>query len=101
MAFRKGFYRGWLTDKALIELRKDIRLGSLYISDYNNRFGIDPNQVSDFFDGYIEYLEEMAEEDGFDFGGEYYEFIEKYDNDTNLVGWYGCFADNPFTKFVE
>ena len=102
MAFRKGFYRGWLTDKGLLELRSDIVLNSLYISDYSNRFGIEPEEVYTFFDGYISYLEELAEEDNFDFDTEGWEtFIVAYDTDTNLRGWYGCFAENPFTQFVN
>ena len=88
MAFRKGFYKGWLTDKALLQLRQEITLGSLFIADYNNSFGISPNQVCDFFDGYVSYLEEIADEQG----GEAF----SHDNDQNLLSWYGCFEENPF-----
>ena len=102
MAFRKGFYKGWITDKALLELRSDIVLNSLFISDYENRFGIEPEEVCNFFNGYIEYLEELAEEDNFDFEGDNWEvFIVTYDTDTNLRGWYGCHDENPFTTFVN
>ena len=104
MAFKKGFYKGWLTEKALLELRKDISLNSLYVSDYENRFNIDPHQVCDFFNGYMEYLEEIAEEDDFDFDTEGFgNFFDKYDTEDNLKNWYGCFDfdNNPFTKFVE
>ena len=101
MAFRKGFYKGWITDKALLELRKDIVLNSIHISDYENRFGIDPEEVCNFFNGYVEYLEELAEEDNFDFEGDNWEvFIYLYDTDDNLRAWYGCYDDNPFTTFV-
>lgn len=102
MAFRKGFHRGWLTEKALIELRKDIVLNSIYVSDYKNRFKIEPEEVCSFFNGYIEYLEEIAEEDNFDFDNEGWSaFIDKYDTDKNLLGWYGCHDENPFTIFVD
>lgn len=120
--FRKGFYKGWLTDKALLELRKDITLHSLYLSDYENRFNIDPNQVCEFFCGYSEYLESSIEEDGvippfpketgnsnvdWDakkiWSNKYDKILREYDNDTNLLAWYRCFEsdNNPFTKFVE
>ena len=46
----------------LEQLRKEIVLNSLYISDYNNSFNIDPHSVCDFFDGFISYMEELASE---------------------------------------
>lgn len=102
MAFRKGFYRGWLTEKALLELRSDISLNSLYVSDYKNRFNIKPLEVCNFFNGYIEFLEELAEEDNFDFDKEGYDvFLVNYDSDTNLKRWYGCYDENPFTTFED
>lgn len=118
--FRKGFYKGWLTDKALLELRKEISLNSIYVSDYENKFNISPKQVCDFFDGFNSYLEELISDDGAvppypketgdsnvdwlakrDWKNTYNEIYREYDNDTNLLAWYGCFADNPFTEFVE
>ena len=44
-------------------LTKDIVWNSLFISDYENRYGIDANIVSDFADGYLDLLcEEFNEE---------------------------------------
>ena len=44
-------------------LAKDIVWNSLFISDYENRYGIDANIVSDFADGYLDWLcEEFKEE---------------------------------------
>lgn len=44
-------------------LTKDIVWNSLFISDYENRYGIDANIVSDFADGYLDWLcEEFQEE---------------------------------------
>ena len=44
-------------------LTKDIVWNSLFISDYENRYGINANVVSDFADGYIEWLcEEFVDE---------------------------------------
>ena len=44
-------------------LTKDIIWNSMFYSDYQNRYGIDTHIVSDFADGYIEWLcEEFADE---------------------------------------
>lgn len=99
--FRKGFHKGWLTEKALIELREDVVLDSIYTRDYVNRFNICPNQVSVFFDGYCDYLEELMIEDGKDGINYFFDYLEEYDTKQNLLNWYRCFDDNPFTKFVD
>lgn len=91
MAFRKGFYKGWLTDKALLQLRREITLGSLFIADYNNSFGISPKLVCNFFDGYLSFIDELMKEDG-----KSDEDWTTYDNDQTLLSWYGCFEENPF-----
>ena len=44
-------------------LTKDIVWNSLFISDYENRYGINSHVVSDFADGYIEWLCEVFEEE--------------------------------------
>ena len=44
-------------------LTKDIVWNSLFISDYENRYGIDANIVSDFADGYLEWLREEFQEE--------------------------------------
>ena len=44
-------------------LTKDIVWNSLFYSDYENRYGIDTHIVSDFADGYIEWLCESFEEE--------------------------------------
>lgn len=118
--FKKGFYKGWLTDKSIIELRRDVSLGSVFISDYENRFGISPEQVCTFFDGYNSFIEELIENNNAvrpypaetgdfdkdwkarrDWEKEYNKVYAEYDNDYNLLEWYGCYEENPFTEFVE
>lgn len=37
-------------------LTKDIVWNSLFISDYENRYGIDPHVVSDYADGYLQWI---------------------------------------------
>lgn len=44
-------------------LTKDIVWNSLFISDYENRYGITPSVVCDFADGYLEWLREEFEEE--------------------------------------
>ena len=55
---RKTFEK--LTSAELSKLRKEIILNSLYVSDYENSFGFDANDICCFFDGYVSYLEELA-----------------------------------------
>lgn len=47
---------GMLKPKYLPKIRKEISLGSMYIDDYNNSFGIKPELLCDFFDEYLTYL---------------------------------------------
>lgn len=78
----------WTEDK-LWELRMEITLNSLYVASYTNSFGIDPSKVCDFFDGYMEYLEEIASEE---YGQSVtLDQIFSFDNADNLYNWFGCF----------
>ena len=83
----------------LQQLRKEIVLNSLFVSDYNNSFGISAKSVCDFFDSYMEFLSELAFEDNFKIGDPskgmhtYDEFFDKYDTIDNLENWYGCYED--------
>lgn len=98
--FRKGFYKGWLTNKNLIQLRKEIKLGSFYLSDFENSFGISAKQVSEFFDGFLSYIDELMEEDGVA-AKDYWNEFSSYDTEENLLAWYGCFSESPFTEFED
>lgn len=77
------FMSGQFTDDELIQLREDIVLGSLFTNDYKNRFDIDEKLIQDFFDGFIDYLDEaqsFPEEDD--------DFSDNGDNITMLSKWY-------------
>jgi hypothetical protein len=76
---------GQLTQKELWALRKEVCLNSLYVADFNNSFGFNAEDVSNFFDGYVSYLDEMAQE----LGGEWYQ----YDSHFNLWDCY-LFCDD-------
>lgn len=77
-----------LTNEQLKQLRSEIVLGSLYTSDYKNSLNIDSREAQDFFDGYVEYLWEIAEENGSN-------DIDDYDTQENLESWYNCFDEEP------
>lgn len=89
-----------MTKENLWNLRKEIMLGSLYTSDYENSFQILSTIVQNFFDGYIEYLWELAEENNkkdIDFE----DLIKIYDNANNLESWYCCFDEDPLMTYIE
>ena len=88
-----------LTREELRDLRNEIVLNSLYTSDYENTHHILPRDVQDFFDGYVEYLYELAEENGEK--PDIQDLCIKYDNPDNLENWYYCFEDNPLLNYVE
>ena len=52
-----------LTFDELKELRSQISAGSIYLSDYENSFGVDENIVMCLCDGYLEWLYEMFGEE--------------------------------------
>ncbi len=110
---------GWLKQEFLWKLRQEIVLGSIYVADYRNSFGINEHKVCDFFTSFWDsFCEELAKEDGLREEAErlaekrikenpnlrtpylkediYYDLsVKKYDNEETLLNWYGCFDDNP------
>jgi hypothetical protein len=79
------------TESKLWELRLEIKLNSLFVSDYGNTFGVDPKVACDFFDGYMDYLEDELHPDGKTFDD--LNAVFALDNPENLWKWYNCFAD--------
>lgn len=73
-------------------LRQEIVLNSLLVSDYKNSFGFAPKSMQEFFDGYLEYLCDLAEEDGVD-REDISEVIANYDDEGNLFDYYWNSAD--------
>ena len=94
---RKAFEE--LTSAELLQLRTEIILNSILIYDYTNSFGFNPWDICSFFDGYVSYLEELAEEDGFEGVGLC--FLEKYDTEENLYSWFLCYDDLSWVRFEE
>ena len=90
----------------LVLLRSEIVLNSINIKDYNNSFGINPSDCSEFFNGYYEYLWELAEDDFSKEGKDtneltYAYVIHAYDNTDNLVSWYYSIDDFSGVRYDE
>ena len=103
---------GDFTPDDLAQLRKEVVLNSLYYTDYRNSFGIDCHSASLFFDSYLSFISEMAEEDGYKWdyaepGSTYYqegyhtwsEFLERYDTTDNLCEWWGCYESFDWVMY--
>lgn len=79
----------------LWKLRMEIPLGSLYVRDYENSFGFTAESVCNFFDGFLDFIEEIArEERGNDV--EWQDIIDEYDTEDRLIEWWYCFCEFPF-----
>ena len=76
-----------LSKKDLQVLRNEIILNSLFISDYENSFGLDFWEVNAFFDGYLDYLEDLMLENNCS-DENYFDNLEKYDTLENLWNYY-------------
>lgn len=87
-----------LTRQQLKMLRNQVCMCSLFYSDYENTLGINKKAVCDFFEGYFDYLTEIAEENCENLyvpQNAYYDRIFKYDNIENLENWYRGFEKDP------
>lgn len=77
-----------LAKEQLWELRGSICLGSMFLGDYCNDFGVDPKEAMEFFEGYESYLKEIMSESipGFD-GNVFRERLGEFDTSFNLAEW--------------
>lgn len=79
-----------LGPRRLWNLRRQIVLNSLFQDDYRNGYGIDPAEAQSFFDGYVEFLYGLAEEDGFfkdHAKDDAFGVLGAYDTPQNLWGY--------------
>jgi hypothetical protein len=81
----------------LWQLRTEIVLNSLFMSDYQNSFGFTTQSVFEFFDGYMSYLEELMGEDGVS-DSDVFNVLGKYDTIDNLCAWWNTFGTYPLEK---
>lgn len=84
------------TSEDLWTLRNEIVLNSLYVSDYENTFNLVAKCVCDFFDGYCEYLKELATEKN---DNPTIDEIFAEDNEDNLFAWFCCFDDYSWMMY--
>ena len=78
-----------LTKENLWKLRKEIVLNSLYLSDYENSFGIDKEDLFYFFEGYLEDLGYLMEENIENYFDEmFFDYLGEYDTEDNLYKYY-------------
>ncbi len=101
------------TREDLAEFRSQIVLNGMFYSDFENSFGIHRKSASLFFDSYLDFICELAQEDGFRWDYFYgkdkpkegqhtwQEFLEKYDTTDNLEDWYGCYEDFSWVEYDE
>ena len=90
----------------LKNLREDIVLNSLYISDYENRYGLPAKSVCDWFDGYLDFVGEMMEGEIEDYDdAKFFDYLKDYDNIDTLEEWFCCtegyIGDINVKKIIE
>ena len=62
-----------LSEEQVEELESEVEMGSLYVSDYENTFGVNPNEVCSYADGY---LEAKGDPEEFDEYESFYDYIQ-------------------------
>ena len=89
-----------LTSNELWSLRKEIVLNSLFLADFENSHCFNAAHISHFFEGYVDYICELAEEDGNNTLSTS-EIIKRYDNENNLYAWFHCYDDLSWITFTD
>ena len=85
----------------LQQLRNEITLNSLYVSDYQNSFGISANSVCDFFDGFMSFISEMAKDDNEGKDVDLDTLFLEYDHIDNLLEWYYCHDNFDWVEYDD
>jgi len=81
----------------LWNIRKDITLDSIWFCDYENRYGYSPYVMYQFFDGFLDYIDELMKENGQNIHEDYFfHWLPLYDNKETLWRWYCCFDEIDF-----
>lgn len=78
------------TKEELWELRRQIVLGSVFVRDYRNSFGVPEDMCCAFFDGYLSFLQDEGENGN-----------EAEENDESLFEWFCCFVVDDCPLPVE
>ena len=80
-----------LTTEQLWQLRKEVTLNSLFVADYRNSFGITPRSACELFDGYVSFLQELADDAGTSWTAQ--------DSPEHLQQWTLCFDDLSWIEY--
>jgi hypothetical protein len=83
-----------MTSAQLWELRQEISLNSPFIADYANHFNFDEYDISIFFDGYVEYIYELMDDNNST-------NFSDYDNEQTLLKWFNCYDDLSWVRCVQ
>lgn len=94
---RKPFEK--LTKQELWDLRQSIILNSLFLGDYENKYKYNVRDLSYFFEGYYDYLWELAQEQN---DKELtHQDVMFFDTADNLYSWFMCYDDLSWIKIEE
>lgn len=76
-------------------LRDDVVLGSIYISDYSNRYGYDAHAICNIMEGFIEEIDYLIDENGGNF--------EDYDTPEELYNYINSieFSDEELEEMTK
>lgn len=68
-----------LTEKQVEKLEKEIVKGSYYLADYKNSFGVAPQEVANYAEGYLETKEDPEEYGYYETFYDYIQSVERID----------------------
>lgn len=89
------------TEEDLWQLRQEVNLFSACANSFRNTFGISPFSIFSFFEGYLDYLCELIQnEKGKNFSITIGDILEK-DTPTNLKCWHECSDDFSWVEYNE
>ena len=81
-----------LTSAELWAIRSKVVVNSVYLADYENQYGISEVSLCNFFDGYYDYMWELAIEK-YGEGVEDKIVFNEFDTEDTLRGWFDCYED--------
>lgn len=92
-----------LTTEQLWQLRQEVVLNSLYASDFSNNFGFAPESMQEFFEGYLDWVDEILEENNIKpkTQEEWWLAFEEYDTPENLQEWFYCYDDFDWVEYED
>ena len=87
-----------LTKKQLKQLRDEIVLNSIFLKDYDNTLFIKRDRVCNFFNSFIEYIEEIYTEKHGHSAYSYDDLFKEYDNINTLYDYYKYMEYDPLLQ---